>query len=145
MEVSMLYLSNLHVWYADTLNGWLENNPVLLTITKELYKKEFKKWLAMDQLKEGEPETFKDYIDEVLEYEQEYAIEILEAFAKKKGYKAVILDAHVKENEDWWTITIDQLAMDNKNDLQEIIEAYMDSKGMPSNLSELVIDKLVGE
>jgi len=144
----MLTVQNACSWTTSGLDEFLEDQE-LRKIAKSLYKNDFKEFC--DDMKEefkgmSAEKKFQSFIEESLrDNEQEVFLEIMEAFAKKKKVKAAFCDAFMISGNDYWTLYITKVLPLNKEDIQELVEVYLEETNGCAELAEVVTHKLLGE
>ena len=136
----------LEEWYPRSVSSWLEDCPEFLKIAEKLCKEDYENWL--DDLDEDVTpceKSFLSYAQDELYDEGELIIDVLNVYRKLRGYKAVIIEAYEGEHEDWWTVRLVRIIPETTEDLCELAEVYMKEHDLPSNLAELVVDRLTRE
>lgn len=144
----MLTVQSAYSWTMESVNEFLED-PELRMVAKKLYKEDFTEYCnsMQEELKDlSADEQFQEFIDECLgESDHETFLELLDAFAKERNLKAYYCDAYINSNDDYWTLCITKVVPLSQEDIQELIEVYLEETGGCSGLSEIVTHKLLGE
>jgi len=148
----MLQMRNLHTWYAESVSDFITEDHYMRELAEELYAKEFKAYC--EEFKEENKKSnetldqiFMNFVEDYLDdNDVDTFYEVIELFAKKKGYKATLVDWTSDDNSGGcYTIHLSQLCDISKDDLTEIVTVYMEEQGSESALAEVVIEKLTGE
>ena len=126
--------------YAFTFNMFLDEEPEFRRIFEEIHRESIDQYIKEFQ-PAGEQLKTMDYISECIDaYDYDNYVEILEAYAKEKGWKCCIYEAYMESDLLFYSII--QVVPQTKEDLQEMVEGYLEHNGMPANMAELIVDKI---
>jgi len=147
----MLQLMNLDRWYPESFTSFIEEDHYMREIAKELYADEFNEYC--EEFKEEIAkangtldQTFIHFVSECLDdNDVDRFYEVLEVFARKRKYKAFVIDCYMDDHADYWTLLIHQIVPLDKRDLLDLVEVYMQEIGSDNTLAEVVLEKMLPE
>ena len=142
----MILLSDMYYEDFENFIDFVDDSELYI-IARDLYKKEFEEFCKDEEFPEGTTEKgkFVTFVEETLiDAEQETLTEILEMFAKRRGWKATICDAYMRSDGYHWVLKIFQVTPHSKEDLVELFEVFAENNdvALPEVFVDGAMDKL---